>query len=310
MSEPVVLCDIHCHGGDGAHFGTDPSANRAAMGFHRRAGTDQLVASLVSASDADLSAAVSALAPLVRSGDLVGIHVEGPFLSQHRRGAHNPAVLRQPDTGLVERLVAIAADAGHPGALVQWTFAPELEGSRELIAVLVEAGIVPAVGHTDADASTCADALAAIAEAQNGPALVTHLFNGMAPMHHRAPSAAGAALAAAARGEAIVELIADGVHLAPETVRMVFDCVGPDHVVLVSDAMCAAGRGDGNYQLGSVPIEVANGVARTADGAIAGSTTTLAEAVEWTTAVAGVAPSDALRAASVTARRALGLAER
>ncbi|MFN2320336.1 MAG: N-acetylglucosamine-6-phosphate deacetylase, partial [Dermatophilaceae bacterium] len=142
--------------------------------------------------------------------------------------------------------------------------------------------------------------------------VITHLFNGMPAFHHRAGGPAAAALAAAARGEAFVEVIADGVHLAPEVVRLVFDTVGADHVVLVSDAMAATGLRDGRYTLGSVDVLVAEGVARVRGrdgepGAIAGSTRTLADCVRWAVEVAGVAETHALTAATHTPLRALGI---
>jgi N-acetylglucosamine-6-phosphate deacetylase len=302
------LVDIHCHGAVGAEFGLDPVGSVAAARFHREAGASAVVASLVSASDRDLRDRVGVLAPLVADGTLAGIHLEGPFLSQARRGAHDPAQLRDPDLALVEELVEVAAAAGAPGAIRQVTFAPEREGSEALVRALVAHGIRPAVGHTDADALLVGRTLAEVASLQGAPALVTHLFNGMPSFHHRAGGPVAAALSAAARGEAVVELITDGVHVAAEVVRMVFETVGPDAVALVSDSMAAAGLGDGSYRLGSLTVDVTDGTARTTDtGAIAGSTSTLAHCERWAVEVAGVDPADARAAASVTPARALGL---
>src|SRR5690606_19803452 len=128
--------------------------------------------------------------------------------------------------------------------------------------------------------------------------IITHLFNGMPAFHHRDGGPVAAALAAGARGEAYVELIADGVHVAPDVVRMVFDTVHPGHIVLVSDAMAGTGLGDGDYRLGALDVTVAAGVARVgtpsgSPGAIAGSTATLAACVTWATDVAGVSASAA-----------------
>ena len=164
-----------------------------------------------------------------------------------------------------------------------------------------------AVGHTDADAALVGRTLAEVARLQGAPALVTHLFNGMPAFHHRAGGPVAAALTAAARGEAVVELIADGVHVAPDVVRMVFETVGPEAVALVSDSMAATGLGDGTYQLGSLTVEVTDGTARTDSGSIAGSTSTLADCVRWAIKVAGVDRLDAERSARVTPARALGL---
>ncbi len=268
----------------------------------------RVVASLVSASPADLRERVAVLARLVASSELAGIHLEGPFLSHARRGAHDPAVLTDPDTALVEQLVAVAGEEGAPSAIRQLTFAPELPGSDALVGALVAHGIRPAVGHTDADAAQVMRAITAITERQGAPAVVTHLFNGMPPFHHRAGGPVAAALLAAARGEAVVELVADGVHVAAEVVRMVFETVGPGNIALVSDATAATGLGDGAYELGTVEVEVAAGTARTtATGAIAGSTSTLADCLRWVVEVAGVDAQDARHAATRTPAAAVGL---
>ncbi|GAA4116912.1 hypothetical protein GCM10022415_14280 [Knoellia locipacati] len=299
------LVDLHCHGALGHEFGRDTAGSSAAAAHHRAAGVGSLVASLVSGTPDTLVAQVATLAPLVARGEIAGIHLEGPFLSEERRGAHDPSVLTDPDLRLVEALVATCAEAGVPDALVQWTFAPERPGSGELVAALARHGILPAVGHTDAPASVVADALAAIADACGRPPLVTHLFNGMPAFHHRAGGPVAAALASAARGDCVVELIADGVHVAPDVVRMVFETVGPERVALVSDAMAATGLGDGAYTIGTLDVEVASGVARLADGgsgrgSIAGSTSTLADCVRWAVDVAGLPESDVVTAATTT----------
>ena len=301
------LVDIHSHGAVGAEFGLDAEGSRRAAAHHDASGSGTLVASLVSASNSDLHERVAVLAPLVADGTLAGIHLEGPFLSLARKGAHDPLQLRDPDTALIEELVELAASLGAPAALRQLTFAPEREGSDALVRTLVAHGIRPAVGHTDADAALVGRTLAEVARLQGAPALVTHLFNGMPTFHHRAGGPVAAALTAAARGEAVVELIADGVHVAPDVVRMVFETVGPDAVALVSDSMAATGLGDGTYQLGSLTVEVTDGTARTGSGSIAGSTSTLADCVRWAIDVAGVDRLDAERSARVTPARALGL---
>jgi len=311
---PVASCavsglvDIHHHGALGAEYGVDGEGSRRAAAHHRAAGADRLVASLVSAPPATLERQVATLAPLVADGTLAGIHLEGPFLAGSRCGAHDPAALAEPDPALVERLAATAGAHGAPGALRQLTFAPELPGADALVRTLVDLGIRPAVGHTDADAATTARTLATVADLQGAPALVTHLFNAMPPLHHRSGGPVAAALTAASRGEAVVELVADGVHVAPDVVRMVFETVGPGHVALVSDAMAATGLGDGTYRLGSLEVVVEGGTARTrGTGAIAGSTSTLADCVRWAVDVAGLAEADVLCSATTTPAMALGL---
>jgi N-acetylglucosamine-6-phosphate deacetylase len=304
-ADVVDLVDLHCHGALGHEFGQDGQGSAEAAEHHRTAGVTTLVGSLVSGRPDTLIGQVATLAPLVASGELAGIHLEGPFLSQERRGAHDPSVLTDPDLALVESLVSTCAEAGVPEALVQWTFAPERPGSAELVTALARHGILPAVGHTDASADVVSAMLSSIADTCGRPPLVTHLFNGMPAFHHRAGGPVAAALAAAARGECVVELITDGVHVAPEVVRMVFETVGPEHIALVSDAMAATGLGDGAYTIGTLEVEVASGVARLADGgsgrgSIAGSTSTLADCVRWAVVVAGLPEADVLTAATTT----------
>lgn len=306
---PAPLVDLHCHGALGHEFGADADGSRTAAGHLAASGVAHVVASLVSASAVRMRHHAVTLAGLVADGTLAGIHLEGPFLSPARRGAHDPAALRDPDPGWVEEVVTAVGEAGAAYGIRQVTFAPELPGADRLVNALVRHRIIPAIGHTNADARTVARAIDAIVTARGGPALVTHLFNGMPTFHHRDGGPVAAALAAAARGDVVVELIADGVHLAPEVVRMVFDLIGPERIALVSDATPATGLGDGDHLLGGRSVRVTAGVARIAeaDAVIAGSTATLADCVTWAIERAGVARGDALVAASRTPARVLGL---
>ena len=304
--------DIHCHGGGGGEFGPDPGGARAAIVRHRGQGTTSLVASLVSAPADRLVAGVGACAGLVAAGELAGIHLEGPFLSEIRCGAQDPRALTDVDLDLVERLQAAAEGAGAPAAIVQQTFAPERPGAGHLPAALADLGALAAVGHTDADARLVRQTLAACAELapRGGRPLVTHLFNGMPPLHHRSPGPVAAALASAGCGEAVLELIADGVHLHPDTVRMVFDTVGPQGICLVSDAMSASGSGDGEYQLGQLRVRVADGAVRLVDGgSLAGGLACMLDLVRVCVHQAGVRLADAVVAATSTPAAALGLAD-
>lgn len=300
------LVDLHCHGGSGGEFGTDTEGARTAAAHHHRAGSTTVVGSLVSASAERLLSGVRACAPLVRDGDLAGTHLEGPFLSTARCGAQNPAALIAPDLKLLEELVL---EAG-PGVIAQMTWAPELPGASQLPAELARLGILGAVGHTDADVRTARAALAALVEhpVRGGQALVTHLFNGMPPMLSRQPGPVAAALSAAGRGEAVVEVIADGVHLDGGTVQMLFDTVGPDQVALVSDCMAAAGLPEGDYTLGGLHVRVQGRDVRLVDsGSLAGGVSCLLDQVRWCVADLGVPLTDAVRAASTTPARALAL---
>jgi N-acetylglucosamine-6-phosphate deacetylase len=189
------------------------------------------------------------------------------------------------------------------------TYAPERRGADRLPALLGGHGVLPALGHTDCDAATAWASLRSVLEAapRGGRPLVTHVFNGMPPLHHRAPGPVAACLAQAARGEAVLEVIGDGVHLAAETVRMLFDLVGPQAVCLVTDAMAASGMPDGGYTLGGREVTVADRTARLADGgSIAGGVATLLDVVRWCVRDVGVPFADAVVAASRTPADVMG----
>jgi N-acetylglucosamine-6-phosphate deacetylase len=301
------LVDLHCHGGAGGEFGAGTDQSLAAAAHHQRHGTTSVVASLVSAPADALREGVSTLAPLVGSGEVAGIHLEGPFLSSVRCGAQDPAALLDVDVALLEDLCALAA-----GGLRHVTFAPERDPHGRLPAALAAHGVVGSLGHTDADHDACAAALATVAGygVAGGRALVTHLFNGMPPLHHRAPGPVGAALGAAVRGEAVVEVIGDAVHLAGPTVRLLFDTAGAGAIALVSDAMSASGLPEGAYTLGGRSVTVAGREARlTEGGSLAGGVSTLLEQVRWCVQELGVTLLDAVTAASLTPARAVGLAD-
>jgi N-acetylglucosamine-6-phosphate deacetylase len=293
--------DLHVHGGGGASFteGTEDDA-RAAAAFHRAHGSTSLLASLVTVPLAELEARAALLADLADDGVVAGLHLEGPFLSPARRGAQDPRHMIAPDVAAFERLHAAAR--GHLRVI---TLAPELPGAIPLIRAATQAGVTVAIGHTDATADVTMAAIDA------GARHATHLFNGMRPMHHREPGAVGALLD---RDEVTCEVIADGVHLHDIAIRLAARVTGPGRLVLVSDAMAAAGMPDGRYQLGSQQVTVAGGVARLLEdparaGAIAGSTATLADVVRHAI-VAGLPVPDVAAAASTTPARVLGLADR
>jgi N-acetylglucosamine-6-phosphate deacetylase len=229
------------------------------------------------------------------SGPVAGIHLEGPFLSPARRGAHPAHLLLRPDPGVLARL--LEAGGGHVRHV---TLAPELGGYADLARLVTAAGAVVALGHSDADHATAAAAFDA------GARSATHLFNGMRPWAHRGSSVVSAALAAAARTRAVVELVADGTHLDAGTVAAVMSLV-PGQVVLVSDAVPTAGLPDGDHVLGAVRLRVRGGVARTADGAIAGGAGSLLDVVRFAVQQAGVPLAVAVAAASRVPAALLGL---
>ncbi|ALE06554.1 N-acetylglucosamine 6-phosphate deacetylase [Arthrobacter sp. ERGS1:01] len=307
------LVDLHNHGGNGGDFpsGNEESA-RTAVEFLHKAGTTTLLASMVTASPADLIKGIGIYARMTDEGLLAGIHLEGPFLSHARCGAQNPAFLLNPDLDLTAELI----EAGQ-GSIITMTYAPELPGAEDLVDLLTAHGITPSVGHTDSDTATAAASLEQARDGLDstgfdgvsGRPTVTHLFNGMPPMHHRAPGPVAACLRAAAAGQAAVELVADNTHLDPETVKTVFALVGAENILLVTDSMAAAGLADGQYMLGPSPVTVTNGVATLdATGSIAGGTATLLDVVRRTVQ-AGVSLTDALRSATVVPAAVLGLTD-
>ncbi len=316
--------DMHTHGGGGTSFteGTSDDARNAAE-FHRGHGSTSIIASLVTAPVAELEVQAAMLAGLADEGVIAGLHLEGPFLSPARRGAQDARHMLAPDVAVFERLRAAAM--GHLRVI---TLAPELRGAAAVIEAAAKAGVTVAVGHTDATADVTAAAIDA------GARHATHLFNGMRPPHHREPGAVGALLD---RDEVTCEVIADGAHLHDTTIRLAARIAGPGRLVLITDAMAAAGMPDGSYRLGSMQVNVTGGVARLAEdagsasgagtaghagsaaepgavghagvGPIAGSTATMASVVRHAVAI-GLPVREVAAAASTTPARVLGIGDR
>ncbi|MBW4040876.1 MAG: N-acetylglucosamine-6-phosphate deacetylase [Acidobacteria bacterium] len=283
--------DLHVHGGGGGDASNGAVDVPEVLAAHRAHGTTRSMLSLVSAPVDRLAATLRELAPLVREDPLLlGVHLEGPFLSPDNTGAHDPAALTAPTAAAIDALLA-AAD----GTLAQITIAPELPGAPEAIERLIDAGVRVAVGHTTADLATAGHAF------DSGASFLTHAFNAMPGLHHRAPGPIGAALD---RPGVVLELIADGLHVHPILVAALFR-MAPGRVALITDAMAAAGVGDGTYLLGSLEVEVRDGAARLASGSLAGSTLTLDAAIR-TVVAAGVPLAEAVLAATATPARAIG----
>ncbi|GCD35576.1 N-acetylglucosamine-6-phosphate deacetylase [Streptomyces chrestomyceticus JCM 4735] len=293
--------DIHVHGGGGGSFSSaDPEECLTAIGTHRRRGTTTLLASTVTGDLDELARQAAVLAELTEQGDLAGIHFEGPFISPHRCGAHQPGLLRDPDPADVRKLVDAAR-----GTAKMMTLAPELPGGLDSVRLLADAGVIAAIGHTDSSYDATREAIDA------GATVATHLFNAMPPLGHRAPGP----IAALLEDERItVELINDGTHLHPAVLEMAFRDAGADRVAFITDAMGAAGMNDGMYPLGPMTVEVKDGVARIADGptagSIAGSTLTLDRAFKRALTIDGLTVAQAVQALSGNPARLLGVADR
>lgn len=289
--------DIHCHGGGGGSFTSlelDQAQN--AVDTHREHGTTTLVASLVSAPLDDLTKQVGALSELVTDGLIAGVHLEGPFLSSARCGAHDPAILRPPEPQAVEQLL----NAGQ-NSIAMVTLAPELEHSVNAVRQLADHGVIAAVGHTDATFDQVVPAIDA------GATVATHLFNGMRPLHHREPGPIGAVLG---DERVTIELICDLIHLHPAAARLAAEHAGRGRTVLITDAISATAAGDGTYELGSLPVTVADGVPTLEDGSLAGSTLTMDAAFRNFVVGCGMSVEDAVTATATRPAELLGMADR
>jgi N-acetylglucosamine-6-phosphate deacetylase len=255
--------DLQVNGFAGVDFAAaDATGYKTAGDALLDSGVTAYQPTLITAPEQDLIAALREVPAGPTGPRILGVHLEGPFLSPARLGAHPAAWRREPDRALLERLLA----AGPVGYM---TLAPELDGALELVDVLHERGVVVSCGHSDATAEQAAAAF------DRGVGTVTHLFNAMRPLRHRDPGIAGAALV---RDDVIVQVILDGHHLADETAKVVWRTAA-GRVALVTDAIAATATGDGTCRLGGVDVEVRDGVARRADGVLAGSVVTMVEAV-------------------------------
>ncbi|MFJ4282754.1 N-acetylglucosamine-6-phosphate deacetylase [Streptomyces massasporeus] len=289
--------DLHNHGGGGASF-TSGSVDDILKGIHthRLHGTTTLVASTVTGDMDSLTHRAGLLSELAEQGEIAGVHFEGPFISPCRKGAHSEALLRDPHPAEVRKLVDAAR-----GRAKMLTLATELPGGLDSVRLLADHGVIAAIGHTDATYEQTVEAIDA------GATVATHLFNAMPPLGHRSP---GPITALLEDGRITVELINDGTHLHPAALRLAFHHAGADRVAFITDAMDAAGFGDGRYWLGPLEVEVADGVARLVeDGTIAGSTLTQDRAFKRAVTVDGLSVEDAVTALSANPARLLGMAD-
>jgi N-acetylglucosamine-6-phosphate deacetylase len=282
---PAFL-DVHIHGAAGHDaMEATPAALSAIGRFLASRGTGSFLAATVTAPlDATLRALsglanLAARPPAKDEARLLGIHLEGPFLSHAKRGVQPPEHLLQPDIALFDRF--FEATEGHIRLM---TLAPELPGAVELTAHATARGVRVSLGHSDATAAQTRAAIAA------GAVSATHTFNAMRPLDHREPGILGVALTT---DSLYAELICDGIHTAPEMVKLWWRAKGPRRAILVTDAMSATGMPEGEYQLGGFAVHVANGRA-TANGVLAGSVLTLNRALANFIAFTGAPLHEAL----------------
>ncbi|MGN6169764.1 MAG: N-acetylglucosamine-6-phosphate deacetylase [Solirubrobacteraceae bacterium] len=286
--------DVHVHGGGGAQCNTADAEEIAEVArFHASRGTTGLVATTFPEPMDELSGALAAIARCT-APTLLGSHLEGPFLRRARPGAMDPSVFMNPDVEQLERLLAAGG-----GRVRVATVAPELPGALKLVELLARAGVVVSLGHTNATGAEIRDAVDA------GATAATHLFNAMAPFHHRRPGAAGAVLD---MPEVSCELICDGIHVDPVAMRLAYRAKGAQGIRLVTDAMSAAGMPDGEYRLGGRPVIVAGGRAVLKGGrSIAGSTLTMESAVQNAVRFLRISVEEAVLMASTNSARLIGL---
>ncbi|MGC2422304.1 MAG: N-acetylglucosamine-6-phosphate deacetylase [Candidatus Acidiferrales bacterium] len=297
--------DVHIHGAGGHDV---MEANARALdciaSTVARYGTTSLVATTVTAPLEDTCRSLEGIARHIRrrekpqanqqlAAEILGMHLEGPFISKARRGVHPPDAIEKPSAEVLGKFLE-ASD----GLVKILTMAPELPGAIPLIEFAVAAGLVVAMGHTDADFEQSRAAIRA------GARHAVHMFNAMRPFSHRDPGVIGAILT---DPEVTAEIIADGVHVAGPAIQVLLAAKGFETVVLVTDGIAATGMPDGNYRLGNFEVTVKEGVCRNAEGKLAGSTLTLDRAMRYVVAL-GVPLVDAVRMATVLPARRLGLA--
>jgi N-acetylglucosamine-6-phosphate deacetylase len=294
--------DVHIHGGAGYDvMEATPDALSRIEEHLARTGVTSYLPTTVTASEETTCRALEGLADSIEScadGESrtrpVGIHMEGPFISHAKRGVHPPEYIQEPSLELFDRFY----HAAH-GHIRLMTVAPELPNAEELITEATQRGITVSVGHSNAELRHTRAAIRA------GARHATHTFNAMRPLDHREPGIIGAVLA---DRDLSAEIIADGIHVAPEIIKLFLDAKGRERAVLVTDAISATGMPDGAYQLGSFTVQVNGGVA-SFEGKLAGSVLTLDQAVRNVMAFAGWRLADSVMLATVNPARVIHLAD-
>jgi len=294
MSMITGFTDIHSHGGGGYSFSdSNPEHVQIALDTHRKHGTQIQIASLVTEPIDTLKSQIKRLVPFAENKSIAGIHLEGPYLSSAKCGAHDPKLLREPQLDEIRELV----DAGS-GYIKMLTIAPELPGALAAIKLLRELGVVVAIGHTNASE---VEALRAF---EAGATIVTHMYNALPELDHRVGTVTNALLV---NPDIYFELILDGVHVNHSAVQLLLN-IAPDRIILITDAMSAAGGSDGNYRIGELDVKVSNGVATLlSNGSLAGSTLTMDSAYNRLVNEFKVSPEIAMNAAIDLGKKALGL---
>jgi N-acetylglucosamine-6-phosphate deacetylase len=280
------LIDLHTHGINGMQGIDGNPEDYARMSEHyARHGVTSFLATIGGSATAIEAGIRAVLHSKVHGAQILGIHLEGPFINPARKGAFDPETIVPPDLALLKHYLQAAR-----GQIRLITLAPEMEHALELVHYAHQAGVICSAGHTQA---TWEQMMAAI---EAGVSHVTHTFNGMAPLNHREPGILGAALV---DDRLTVEIIADGIHVHPEVLKLLLRCKPPDRVVVISDSIGAAGLPDGHYHFEGLDVTIAHGSARLKDGTLAGSVTTLEKELANLVHLAGLPLSRALQIASL-----------
>ena len=287
--------DLQVNGGFGIDAATEPERVPELSRDLLSTGTTSYLPTVISSPESlyretlpEIAAATGG--PPSTGAEVLGVHLEGPFISMEKRGAHAAAHVVPPDVALLARLLDL-------GPVKMLTLAPELEGAKELMSLARNRGVAVSAGHSDATFELAYEAF------DREAAAVTHLFNAMSQMHHRHPGVPGAAFA---HPRVVCGLISDGLHVHPEVVGLAFRMLGPDRLCLVTDATAATGMGHGRYALATRTIHVEAGVTRLDSGAIAGSVLTMDEAFQNILAFTGCTIPEAVRMASTVPARLVG----
>lgn len=291
--------DLHVHGGGGGDFmDGDPESVVAITTTHARFGTTGMLATTLTGSEEAMIQGIRAVRQAPRRGSRVlGAHLEGPFLNLKLKGAQDGRYIRPGTVAEIDRLLA----EGEEGWTWHITVAPEIPGHAEAIRYLVSRGVVVSAGHTECTYEQMQGAIAL------GVSHVTHLYNAMRGLHHREPGTVGAALALPG---ITVELIADGIHVHPASMRVAVSARGAEKVLLVTDATEATGLPEGKYRLGELDTIVKDGAVRLEDGTLAGSVLTMADAVRNMVQLVGVPLHEAVAMASLNPAVKHGLDKR
>jgi N-acetylglucosamine-6-phosphate deacetylase len=290
------LVDVHLHGCVGGEFTTaDGSAISAMARYEAANGVTAICPTTLTLSEEKLACACREISKSETpdGSAIVGIYLEGPFISPKKLGAQNPDYVRAPDAGLFRRLQEASG-----GMVKVLAIAPEMEGALDVIGKVSDEAVC-SIAHTTAGYDVARQAFA------KGARQVTHLYNAMPGLHHREPGVIGAAFDTP---ECRVELICDGVHVHPSVVRATFRLFGDDRVLMISDSMMATGLKDGEYELGGLPVMVRGNRATLVEGcAIAGSATNLMDCLKTAVRIMDIPLHTAVKCASVNPAKAIGV---